>query len=45
MDWGVENGDVSGGHCFMNSHTLFEANNHNSVDSTNKMDVNVPNLS
>ena len=25
MDGGVENGDVSGGHCFMKSNTLYEA--------------------
>ena len=45
MDWDVENGDVSGGNCFMNSHTIYKANNHNSIYSTNKRDVNFPNLS
>ena len=45
MDGYVENGDVSGGHCFMNSHTLSEAKNNNSIDSTNKRDGNFPNVS
>ena len=45
MYWGVENRDVSGGHSFMNSHTLSEANNQNSIDYTKKRDGNVPNIS
>ena len=44
MDWGFENGDVIGGHCFMNSHTISESNNHNYIDTTKKMDGNVPNI-
>ena len=35
---GVENGDINGGYCYMNSSTESEENNHNSVDSTNKRD-------
>ena len=45
MDGGVENGDVSGGHFFMNSHTISEANNPSSVYSTNKRDGKFPNVS
>ena len=45
MNWVIGNGDVSGVHCYINIHTLSEANNRNSVDSTNKRDENVPNLS
>ena len=45
MDWGVENGDVSGGFCFMNSHTLSEANIKNSIYSTKKREGNVTNIS
>ena len=45
MDCGVENDDVSGGYYFMNSHTLSEANNHNSIDYTKKRDGNVSNVS
>ena len=29
---------VSGGHCYMNSHTVSENNNHNSIYTTNKSD-------
>ena len=40
MDWDVENDDLSCEHCFINSHTISEANNQNSIDSTNKvMDI------
>ena len=45
MNWGVENGDFCGDHWYMNIHTIFEANNHNSIDDTKKRDENVPNLS
>ena len=45
MDGDVENVDASGGHCFMNNHTLYEANNNNSIYSTNKRDGNAPNIS
>ena len=38
INMGVENGDVNGGHCYMNSSTGSESNNHNSVDSTKKRD-------
>ena len=44
MNWGVENGDVSGESCFMNSHTLYEATKHISVYSTEKRDRNVTNV-
>ena len=44
-DWGFENGDVSGGHCFMKIQTIYEAKNYNSIDSTNKRDGNAPNIS
>ena len=36
MDGDVENGDVSGGHCFMNGYTLSESKNQNFIDSTKK---------
>ena len=36
---------MSGGNCFMNSHTLYENNNHNSIDYTNKSDEKFPNVS
>ena len=44
MDGGVENGDVSGGHFFMNSHTIYEANNPRSIYSTNKRDGKFPSI-
>ena len=44
MDWGVENGDLGGGHFFMKNHTLYEVNNNNFIYSTKKRDVNVPNI-
>ena len=45
MYWGVENGDVGGGHCFVNSHTLSEANKLSSFNSTNKRDSEFSNVS
>ena len=42
--WDVESIDVSGGHFFMKSHTLSEAKNQTSIDSTNKRYGNVPNV-
>ena len=36
---------MSGGHYFMNSQTLSESNNHNSIDYTKKRDGNVTNVS
>ena len=45
MDWYVENSDLSGGHFFMNSHTLYEANNHNSDDSKQKRGGNFSGVS
>ena len=45
MDWGVENVNISGGQCYINSHALYEVNNHNSVYSKNKRDESAPNLS
>ena len=44
MELDVENGYVSGGHFFMKSHTLSEANNHNCVHYTKKRDRNVLNV-
>ena len=43
-DWGIKNGDVSGGNCYTNSHTFSLRKNHNSVDSSNNRDENSPNL-
>ena len=31
-NWGVNFFDVSGGHCYINSHTAYEENNNNSID-------------
>ena len=45
INWGVENVDVSGGHCYMNSHTLSEANNHYYVYDPKIRDENVANVS
>ena len=45
MDGDVENGDVSGGHCFMNFCNLYEAKNLSSMDAAKKMNGNVPKLS
>ena len=41
----IENGDVSGYHCYMNIHTISEAKNHNTIDSTKKRYEDAPNLS
>ena len=45
MNIGVENVDVNGGHCYMNSPTGYESKNHNYIDSTNKRDETAPNRS
>ena len=45
MDCYVKNDDVSGGHCFLNSYTISEANNQNAIDSTKKKYGNVTNVS
>ena len=45
MYWGIDNGDVSGEHCLMNSQNLFESMKKNYIDSTKKRAVNVPNVS
>ena len=45
INWGFKNGNVSGGHFYMNSHNVYEANNHKSVDSTKKSDENNHNRS
>ena len=37
MNWDFKNGDVSGGNCYMNSHTGSEAKNNKSIDSTKKV--------
>ena len=42
MNMGVENFDVNGGNCYMNIITVFEANNHNSIYSTKKIDEIYP---
>ena len=44
MDWDFENGDVSDIYIFMNSHTLYEAKNQNSIDYTTERDGNIPNV-
>ena len=41
----VENGDVNGGHCYINSPTGYYSNNHNFIDSTTKRDEISPNIS
>ena len=38
MNLGVENGDINGGHSYMNSPTGSESKNHSPIDSTNKRD-------
>ena len=43
--WDDGNSDLSGGHCFMNSHTLSKANDPITIDYINKRDGNVPNVS
>ena len=45
MNWGIENGDVSCGHYYMNSHTISEVNNNKYIDYTKKGDENASNLS
>ena len=45
INWGVEKGDVSCVNFYMNSDTLSEANNHNFIDTTNKRNKNVTNVS
>ena len=45
IDGDVENGDVSGGNCFMNGHTISDANNLSSIYSTKKREENIPNIS
>ena len=45
MNWGVENGDISGVHCYMDSQNLSEAKNHKSIYSTKKSDEIPPNIS
>ena len=45
MNWGIENGDVSCGNYYMNSHTISEVNNNKYIDYTKKGDENASNLS
>ena len=45
MNRGVETFDVSCGHWYMNSNTIYEAKNPNFMDSTKKRNENAPNLS
>ena len=45
MNIGVENGYVDGDHCYMNSTTVSEAKNQNSVDYTQKRDDIARNIS
>ena len=35
----IKNGDVSGGHCYMNDHTISEAKNQKSIDSLKFMKI------
>ena len=35
---GVENYDFNGGHSYMNIPTVYETNNHNFINFTNKID-------
>ena len=44
MNWGVENVDVRISHCYINSHTLYESNNHKSMYSTKKMGLKLSQL-
>ena len=44
MDGDVENGDVSGGHFFMNSHNISESDNQNFIYTKNKRDCNILNV-
>ena len=41
----VENGGVSGGHCFIKGHNISEANNPSYIYSTKKRDENFPDVS
>ena len=45
INMGVENGDVNGGYCYINSSTGSESNNHNSIYSTKIRDKTSPNIS
>ena len=45
MDMGVENGNVNGGHCYMNSTTWYESIINNDMDYTKKRDEISPNRS
>ena len=38
MNIGVDNGDVNGGHYYMNSYTGYESKNQNLIDYTKKID-------
>ena len=38
MNMGVENGDVSGGNCYMSRYTRYESKNHNSIYHIKKID-------
>ena len=44
MDGDVENGDISGIHCFINSHTISEAKNTSCIYYANKGYENIPNV-
>ena len=44
MNRDVKNGDVSGGNCYMNTHTISEAREQNFIDSTNRSDEITPNI-
>ena len=44
MNIGIENGDINGGHCYMNIPTASEAKNHNSIYSKKKEEIS-PNIS
>ena len=44
MNISVDNGDVNGDHCYMNSSTLSKSKNQDSINYTNKRDVNSTNM-
>ena len=44
MNMSVDNGDFNGDYCYMNSSTVSESNNHNSIDYTNKRYENSTNM-
>ena len=44
INMSVENGDDNGGYCYNNISTVYESNNHNYIDSTNKRDKISPNI-